>query len=147
MEIWVLGLGVLAIVAVLLYASHGDNKWRERVDREMKEIQSLVRKLHNPTALESAYQTKIDGVYSVMEKYQDGQRRLGAALDELLKRNEVLEIRQRTLEKKIIEANRTVNLVFGKPIPVQMESIPHIINKQKRTTGKGRGALIPETAI
>lgn len=137
----ILGIGLLALVGVLLYASYTENAKAKATEADIKALRTtntkLLQELHNLTNLINDNTEKWRGIAQWCEREEKFKKNL---VNEV----EILQVRQRSMEKKIISSERTVNLVFGKPIPMQIENIPHTIIKQKR--GRGRSALIPENA-
>ena len=133
---WILLAGVLVMV-ILAYTIHANqNDLEERVNSALRSNLKTTLEVTDPL------KKRLDELFRDQSSILEVITKMRVNSDTVGKEFEVMSIRQRTLEKKIIEANRTVNLVFGKPIPMQLENIPHQILKEKR--GAGKGALIPE---
>lgn len=77
-------------------------------------------------------ETKVEETFLVVRK----------EFEKFTKEFGVIEVRQRTMEKKIISNERTVNIRFNGPVPV--EHVPHVVTKERKKRGLGRGAVIPE---
>lgn len=134
-------LGIVVFLAALIYASDRETKHRMKLENS---IDALFEQTRLGTTM---FKNHDDRINSTRGLVVDNLATIGKNWATLTKEFEIMQVRQRTLEKKIIEANRTVNLVFGKPIPMQLERVPHVpIRKQTIKRGAGRGALIPENA-
>lgn len=131
-----LGIAALALVAALVYGSVVEGKRHDEMLEELKQLRQ-----HNATLRREqvAHDSRIASLGENLTKV-DGKTE---ATFKAMKSNlDIMEVRQRSLEKKIVASERTVNLVFRGNVP--LENIPHTINKEKRKRGAGRGALIPE---
>lgn len=132
----ILGIGILAVLAVLLYASYTENKRSEKMSAEIAEIR--IARTKDIRTVDSI----LDRVIA-SEQMIHSLRNRPDITTKIINDLEVLTVRQRSLEKKIIGAGRTVNLIFDRPIPMQIENIPHR-KKPPVANGKGKKALIPD---
>lgn len=140
----VLWIGLIAFAGAILYSIFG----QKPKDFGTPVVESRTRPrpedLRPPATLDPNYQVinEIRNLVKIInEKYQQQHAFNNGAvseIDKLKKEFEILQVRQHTLEKRIITNERTVNLVFRGPVPVEVTPT----SKQKR--GRGRSALIPE---
>lgn len=132
-----LGIAAIALVAVLLYGTYSEGKRHDEMLEELKQLRQ-----HNATLRREqvAHESRISSLGESLTKV-DGKTE---ATFKAMKSNlDIMEVRQRTLEKKIVSSERTVNLVFNGKVPVEHSNEP-IITMKKPKRGAGRGALIPE---
>lgn len=127
----VFGLGLIVLLVVFLFAVKETEQFafvHRRIEALFKDIQKGI----DITAktFEAANQK-----FHVQTQFN---AEIARAVEKLKKDFEVIDVRQRTMEKKIISSERTVNLVFGKPIPVQMETVTN----KPPNSGAGQSALI-----
>jgi hypothetical protein len=128
----ILVVGVVSVLGVLMYAAHGDKARAEKIDKEVSRLQEEFLKM------KTEFARKIFDLGNKVEINSiDTFKHLNLNNSKLVERVEILEVRQRSLEKKIISSERTVKLVFGAPIPVQHEAVK----------GRGKAALIRETKV
>lgn len=139
MELWFLGAAAALLSIAIVYASVVESKRVDALEKRVQElpVSALIVDMKNTRTRLEKEEGQLEELFT---KFLESHGAIGKRFETFSKEFEVMSIRQRTLEKKIIEANRTVNLIFGKPIPVQMEHIPHTIIKEKK--GRGRSALI-----
>ncbi len=129
-----LALAIFILVGVLLYSAYDERSRFDKLALDVKAGNDLSRK-----AL--AFSNDLDDKLSTIKNdFNLVQNEHSRDLKKLKQDTEILQVRQHGLEKKIVSAERTVNLVFRGPIPV--ENVPHTIIKQKK--GRGRAALIKE---
>lgn len=133
--------GGIVLIAINVFAESTNYKTstavyedcRKKIEIMMKSLDKYERSL---AACDSAWKTSLGEKYKEQHVFNAN---LAREVDRITKEFSVLEVRQRTLEKSIIRNERTVNLVFNKPIPV--EHVPHIVNKEKKV-GRGKSALL-----
>lgn len=131
-----LGIAALALVAALLYGSYVEGKRHDEMIEELKQLRQ-----HNAT-LKREQVAHDSRIVSLGEQLTKVDGKTEATFKAMKSNLDIMEVRQRSLEKKIISSERTVNLVFNGKVPVEMSNEPIITQKRKR--GAGRGALIPE---
>lgn len=142
--IWMIVVALVMFIAILFYASNVENQRYDSVTKAHAEagkkieimMKSLEKYERSLAACDSAWKTSLGEKYKEQHVFNAN---LAREVDRITKEFSVLEVRQRTLEKSIIRNERTVNLVFNKPIPV--EHVPHIVNKEKKV-GRGKSALL-----
>ncbi len=139
---WFLALAAVLLVCALVYSAIQESKRLDTIEAEQKQLKALLERVPN----------QIKNAIALAEtkphqhgNYEEFNARVGQELKRLTGEFEVMTVRQRSLEKKMIGAERTVNLVFRGNVPV--ENVPHTVIKEKKTRGAGRGALIPENTI
>lgn len=134
-----LGIAALALVAALLYGSFAEGKRHDELVEELKQLRQ-----HNATLRKEQYEQS-SKLVSLGEELIRKEQKTEATFKSMKDGFDIMEVRQRSLEKKIISSERTVNLVFRGNIP--LEHVPHTITKEKKPKrGAGRSALIPEGA-
>lgn len=133
----ILGIAACALVAALLYGSYVEGKRHDELIEELKQLRQ-----HNAT-LKREQLTLDSKIKTHGEDLQRQDSKTESTFKAMKQNLDIMEVRQRTLEKKIVSSERTINLVFRGNVPI--EQMPHIVNKEKRKRGAGRGALIPET--
>lgn len=122
-EYSVLIFGVVAVLAVM---------WYSQVDAlSPEEAKRLISMAHADArnALRIA-DNCCDKIADMDREFQIFQKPLVETIKNLKVEMEILTVRQRSLDKKIISSERTVNFNFKSPIPMQM-------------LGRGKKALIP----
>lgn len=134
-----LGIAALALVAVLLYGGYAEGKRHDEMLEELKQLRQ-----HNAT-LRREQVSHDSRLTNLGENITRVDGKTEATFKSMKQNLDIMEVRQRTLEKKIVSSERTVNLVFRGNVP--LENIPHTINKERKPKrGAGRSALIPENA-
>lgn len=131
-----LAIAALTLVAALVYGSFVEGKRHDALVEELKQLRQ-----HNATLRKEqiAHESRI----ATLGENLVAQDQKAQATFKAMKQNlDIMEVRQRTLEKKIISSERTVNLVFTGKVPVEHSNEPVIKVKKPR----GKAALFPEGA-
>lgn len=140
MELWFLAIAIGVLSLAIIYATFVESKRLDALEKFCKDIKTEVDAVPARfTNMESA-RRELTAKYNELTNFN---AQVAPVIDKLKKEFDVMQVRQHTMEKNIRGATRTVNLIFGKPIPVQMENIPHTVIKQKK--GRGAAALIHDS--
>lgn len=140
MELWFLAISIAVLSVAIIYATFVESKRLDAIEKFCKDVKFDVDALPARfTNVESA-RRELTQKYNELTNFN---AQVAPVIDKIKKEFEVMVVRQHTMEKNIRGATRTVNLVFGKPIPVQMENIPHQVIREKK--GRGKAALIHDS--
>lgn len=133
-----LSIGAIVLVGALLYGSYTDGERQKELLEELRQLRQHNSKLR---VEQVAQDSRVTNLTEILTK-QD--QKTEATFKAMKSGFDIMEVRQRTLEKKIIASERTVNLVFNGKVPVEHSNEP-IIKVKHQPKGRGKSALIPET--
>lgn len=118
------GVATLLLNAVIVWAIQTDSKRTYAVENRNRELS---------VELNMKFKSTSQAIEEQRKMMVDALTRSTLNLEKVTREQEILTARQRTLEKKFAEAERTVNVYHHEPQRIE------------QTIGRGKRAIIPDT--